>query len=51
MVYLDNALAGQIAERAEAVSRVTLLYDILKAEALAPRASIDLVRKAVETWT
>ncbi|HEY4850639.1 MAG TPA: Scr1 family TA system antitoxin-like transcriptional regulator [Streptosporangiaceae bacterium] len=51
VVYLDNALAGQIAERAEAVSRVTLLYDILKAEALAPRASIDLVRKAVETWT
>jgi transcriptional regulator GlxA family with amidase domain len=47
----DNALAGQVAERVEDVSRVTLLYDILKAEALAPRASIDLVRKAVETWT
>jgi transcriptional regulator with XRE-family HTH domain len=51
VAYLDNALAGQVAERAEDVSRVTLLYDILKAEALAPRASIDLVRKAIETWT
>jgi transcriptional regulator with XRE-family HTH domain len=51
VVYLDNALMGQVVERAEDVSRVVLLYDILKAEALAPRASIDLVRKAVDTWT
>jgi len=51
VVYLDNALAGQVVERTEALARVTLLYDILKAEALAPRASIDLVRKAIETWT
>jgi hypothetical protein len=32
VVYLDNALVGQVVERAEDVSRVTLLYDILKAE-------------------
>jgi transcriptional regulator with XRE-family HTH domain len=51
VAYLDSALAGQIIERAEDVSRVALLYDILKAEALAPRASIDLARKAIETWT
>jgi Domain of unknown function (DUF5753) len=51
VVYLDNALVGQVVERAEDVSRVTLLYDILKAEALAQRASIDVVRKAIETWT
>jgi transcriptional regulator with XRE-family HTH domain len=51
VAYLDNALAGQIIERADDVSRVALLYDILKAEALAPRASLDLVRKAIETWT
>ncbi len=51
VAYLDNALAGQVAERADDVSRVGLLYDILKAEALAPRASLDLVRKAIETWT
>jgi transcriptional regulator with XRE-family HTH domain len=51
VAYLDNALAGQIVERAVDVSRVALLYDILKAEALAPRSSIDLLRKAIQTWT
>src|SRR5580693_8845652 len=50
-VYLDNALAGQVAERAQDVARLTLLYDILKAEALSPRASADLARKAIEQWT
>ncbi len=51
VAYLDNALAGQVAERAEEVARLTLLYDILKAEALSPRASADLARKAIERWT
>ena len=49
VAYLDNALAGQVAERAQDVARVALLYDILKAEALSPRASTDLARKAIET--
>ncbi|HYB85979.1 MAG TPA: Scr1 family TA system antitoxin-like transcriptional regulator [Streptosporangiaceae bacterium] len=49
--YLDNALAGQVVERPADVARITLLYDILKAEALSPRASIDLARKAIERWT
>ena len=51
VAYLDNALAGQVAERAQDVARLTLLYDILKAEALSPRASADLARKAIERWT
>jgi hypothetical protein len=51
VAYLDNALAGQVAERPDDVARIALLYDILKAEALAPRASIDLARKAIERWT
>jgi hypothetical protein len=39
VVYLDNALAGQVVERPGDVARVALLYDILKAGALsrAPR--------------
>jgi transcriptional regulator with XRE-family HTH domain len=49
--YLDNALAGQVVERPADVARIALLYDILKAEALSPRASIDLARKAIERWT
>jgi len=44
-------LAGQVAERAEEVARPALLYDILKAEALSPRAPADLARKAIEKWT
>lgn len=51
VVYLNNALSGQVVEPAADVSRVTLLFDILKAEALAPRASIELMRKALSTWT
>jgi len=51
VAYLDNALAGQVVERADDVARVTLLYDILKAEALPRQASIDLARKAIERWT
>ncbi len=50
VAYLNNALAGQIVEHAEAISRLALLYDILKAEALAPKASIELIRKAAEIW-
>ena len=42
---------GQVAERAEVVARLALLYDILKAEALSPRASAELARKAIERWT
>ena len=51
VAYLDNALAGQVAERAEEVARPALLYAILKAEVLSPRASADLARKAIEKWT
>jgi hypothetical protein len=48
---LNSTLAGQIVERPGDVARVALLYDILKAEALSPRASVDLARKAIERWT
>ena len=51
VVYLNNTLAGQVVERPGDVARVALLYDILKAEALSPRASIDLARKANKRWT
>jgi transcriptional regulator with XRE-family HTH domain len=50
VVYLNNALAGHVVERSDEVARVALLYDILKAEALSPRTSTDLARKAIERW-
>ena len=51
VAYLNNALAGQVVERPGDVARIALLYDILKAEALSPRASADLARKAIDRWT
>jgi transcriptional regulator with XRE-family HTH domain len=49
--YLDNALNGQVTERRKDVARMALLYDTLRAEALSPRASVDLIARAVEQCT
>ncbi len=49
--YLDNALNGQVTERRKDVTRVALLYDTLRSEALSPGASADLIAKVVEEWT
>ncbi len=51
VVDLDNALAGRVAGRPADVARGARPYDILKAEALSPRAPADLARKAIEPWT
>lgn len=48
VAYLNNALAGLVVERAGGVTRVALLYDMLTAEALSPRASVDKV--TTERW-
>ena len=49
--YLDNALHGQVTERRKDVARVSLLYDTMRAEALSPGASADLIAKVVAEWT
>jgi transcriptional regulator with XRE-family HTH domain len=49
--YLDNALAGQVTERRKEVSRVSLLYDTLRSEALSPGASAQLIAKVKDEWT
>jgi hypothetical protein len=49
--YLDNALNGQVTERRKEVSRVGLLYDTLRGEALSPGASTELIARVVEEWT
>jgi transcriptional regulator with XRE-family HTH domain len=49
--YLDNALAGQVTERRKEVSRVSLLYDTLRSEALSPGASAELIAKVKDEWT
>jgi transcriptional regulator with XRE-family HTH domain len=49
--YLDNALAGQVTERRKEVSVVALFHETLAREALAPRASAELIARVVEEWT
>jgi len=52
IAYLDNVLTGQVVERAEDVAEVAGLYDSIRAEALSPRASADLITHVVRTiWT
>ncbi len=42
---------GRSLERAAELARDAFRYDILKAEALAPGASIQRAGKAIEQWT
>lgn len=52
VAYLDNVLTGQVVERAEHVTHVAGLYDAIRAEAMSPRASVDLITDVVRTrWT
>jgi transcriptional regulator with XRE-family HTH domain len=51
VAYMDNMLSGQVIERADDVEHAVTLYDTLRAEALSPRASTDLIKKVVQTWT
>jgi Domain of unknown function (DUF5753) len=51
IAYLDNALTGQLVERREDVTNVGMLYDTLRAEALPPRASEQLITEVVGAWT
>jgi len=51
VAYLDNAIAGQIVENADDVAALTLLYDVLRGEALSCQESEALLREAMETWT
>jgi transcriptional regulator with XRE-family HTH domain len=49
--YLDNALAGQVTERRKEVSRLSLLYDTLRSEALSPGASLEMIARVKDEWT
>jgi transcriptional regulator with XRE-family HTH domain len=52
IAYLDTALTGQVVERSEDVRQVASLYDSIRAEALSPRASAELITHVVRTiWT
>jgi hypothetical protein len=52
IVYLESPDEGQIKERLSAVSKITEIFDQVRAEALPRGTSRDLIRKvAEEQWT
>ncbi|MEU8268620.1 helix-turn-helix transcriptional regulator [Sphaerisporangium sp. NPDC049002] len=50
VVYVDNALNGDVVERAADVAALKRLWESLRAEALPTKQSIDLMAKVAETW-
>jgi transcriptional regulator with XRE-family HTH domain len=51
MVYLDTAAQGQITDHPDIVKACGQVFDTLRAEALPPRASLDLIAEVRDTWT
>jgi transcriptional regulator with XRE-family HTH domain len=51
VVYLDTAAQGQIADHPDIVKACDQVFDSLRAEALPPRASLDLIAEVRNTWS
>ena len=51
IVYLETALTGFTLEKPEHVAEVRLTYETARAEALAPAASLALMKEIAQTWT
>jgi transcriptional regulator with XRE-family HTH domain len=51
IVYLETAAKGQISDQPDIVKACTLAFDTLRAEALGPKASLELISKVMETWS
>jgi hypothetical protein len=51
VAYLDTAAKGQISDHPEVVKACAQVFDTLRAEALPPRASLDLITEVMGTWT
>jgi transcriptional regulator with XRE-family HTH domain len=51
VVYLDTAAQGQIADHPDIAKACAQVFDTLRAEALPPRASLDLITEVRDTWT
>ncbi len=51
VVYVDNALSGDVIEHAPDVATMKRLWESLRAEALPMKQSIELMTKVAETWT
>ncbi|GII62911.1 transcriptional regulator [Sphaerisporangium krabiense] len=50
VVYVDNALSGDVVDRAPDVAALKCLWESLRAEALPAKQSMELMAKVAETW-
>ncbi|MET8157321.1 helix-turn-helix transcriptional regulator [Sphaerisporangium sp. NPDC005289] len=50
VVYVDNALSGEVVEHAPDVATMKRLWEALRAEALPMKQSLELMKKVAETW-
>jgi transcriptional regulator with XRE-family HTH domain len=49
--FLDDSLNGRVVQGAEHVSEVLQHWELIKAEALPQKQSIDLIREAMKSWS
>jgi transcriptional regulator with XRE-family HTH domain len=50
-VYLESAGQSQVSDRAQEVRNLMTRYEVIRAEALPRRASLELIRETIERWT
>ncbi|MFD7086630.1 helix-turn-helix transcriptional regulator [Streptomyces sp. NPDC059896] len=51
MLYQETLGAGHVTDSRKVVADASVLYDRLRADALSPAASLDMMRKVMEAWT
>lgn len=51
VLYQETLGAGHVTDSRKTVADASVLYDRLRADALSPEASIDLMRQVMEEWT
>jgi transcriptional regulator with XRE-family HTH domain len=50
MLYQETMGAGHVTDSRKPVAYASVLYDRLRADALSPEASLDMMRKVMEEW-
>ncbi|MDT0451232.1 helix-turn-helix domain-containing protein [Streptomyces hesseae] len=51
VLYVENPISGQVIDCRKTVANAQVTYDRLRADALAPEASLELIRKVMEEWS
>ncbi|MBO0656519.1 helix-turn-helix transcriptional regulator [Streptomyces triculaminicus] len=49
-LYMEDLIAGQIFGSPDHVAEAEMTYDLLRADALSPEASLTLIREVMEEW-